>query len=70
MDIVANRVATKSFASSILLQYPTLNALFSDGTMLNTIRLEPLSFLVIGYLTYSNSHLGLGFLHSSTPKQC
>jgi hypothetical protein len=67
MDTVAYMATIRFYASSILLQYHILNALFYYGTMLNTIRMEPLSFLV-QYLTWPNSGLVLGlvFFHAST----
>jgi hypothetical protein len=48
---------------------PLLDALLNYGTINNTIRMEPLPFLVAQYLTWLDSHLGLGlgFLHASTP---
>jgi hypothetical protein len=46
MDIVANMVATRSSTSSILLQYPTPKCSTQLWNNNNTIRMEPLPFLV------------------------
>jgi hypothetical protein len=53
MDIVACMVSTKPSTFSILFHYPTPSDLFYYGTILNTIRMEPLPILVSQYLTMS-----------------
>jgi len=65
MDIVAYMDVTRSSTFSILLQYPIPNAMLYYRIILNIIRMGPLPFLMVQYLTWPHSFLGLGFLHAS-----
>jgi hypothetical protein len=65
VDTVACMVTMGFFASFVLLQYHILNALLYYGTILNTTRMEPLSFLVAQYLTWLDNSLVLGFFRAS-----
>jgi hypothetical protein len=64
MDILVCMAATRSSTYSILLQYPTLNALLYYGIVFNAIGMEPLHFLAAQFLTWLQ--LGLGILYAST----
>jgi hypothetical protein len=70
MEFVAYMALQDLLLPLLCFNISLLDAMLYYGTINNTIRMEPLPILVVQYLTWHDSCLGLalGFLHALTPE--